>query len=58
MPWPLSDDLRVGVGHIRIRLDRQGMEGKDAPGEKHQRSAQNHQAVAQGKIDQTADHIA
>src|SRR5579864_398772 len=54
---PLGDDLRVGVGHVRICLDRQGVERKHAPAEKHQRRAQNHQAVAQRKINQGPNHF-
>src|ERR1017187_6894451 len=56
MSRPLGDHLRVRVGHVGIRFDRQVMERNDAPHEQHQRSAQNHQAVAQRKIDHHADH--
>src|ERR1700676_632164 len=57
MPRPLRDDLGIGVGHIRIGFDGQSVKREDAPDEKHQRSAQNHKAVAQGKVDQGADHF-
>src|SRR5579872_6988776 len=56
MAGPLGDDLGVGVGDVWVGLDGQIVEGDDAPNEKHQRSAENQQAVAQGKIDQAADH--
>src|ERR1017187_1909866 len=56
MSRPLGDHLRVRVGHVGIRFDRQVMERNDAPHEQHQRPAQNHQAVAQRKIDHHADH--
>src|SRR5580704_17300552 len=57
MPRPLRDDLRVGVGHVGIGFNRQVMERNDPPYEQHQRSAQNHQAVAQREIDHDADHL-
>ena len=53
---PLGDDLGVGVGDVGIGLDGQSMEGKDAPDEEHERRAQNHEAVAQGEVDQRTDH--
>src|SRR5579864_5388987 len=53
---PLRDDLRVGVGDVGIGFDGQSMERNDAPDEEHKRRAENHQAVAQRKINERTDH--
>src|ERR1700722_9130197 len=53
---PLRDDLRVGVGNVGIRLNREIVKRDDAPHEQHQRTTQHHQAVSQSKIDHGADH--
>ena len=46
---PLRDDLRVGIGDVGIRLDGQGVEGNDAPDEKHEGSPENEKADWRGQ---------
>src|SRR5258708_14630722 len=56
MSRPLRDHLRIRIGHIGISFDRQIVKRDNSPHEQHQRSAQNHPAVAQREIDHVADH--
>ncbi len=57
MSGPLRDDLRVGVGDVWIRFDRQIAKRNDAPDKQHQRHAEDQDAVAQGEIDEKPNHL-
>ena len=53
---PLSDDLRIGIGDVRIGFDGQVMERDNAPDKKHERSAEYQQSVTESKVDQSPNH--
>ena len=54
---PLGDDLNVGVGHIRIRFDRQGSERIGTPNQQQQAEPRHHEALFQCKIDELTNHV-
>src|SRR5271155_587140 len=55
-PRPLSDNFDVVVGYVGISLNGKVTEGDDASCEKQEGEAQNQPAVAESKIDDSADH--
>ena len=54
---PLGNDLNVVVGDIGIGLNGQALERDDTGGKKDDGQRQHEQAVAQGEIDDAANHL-
>src|ERR1700733_9868528 len=55
-PRPLRNHLHPGIGDVRVSLDRQSMEGDDAPNEKDYGHTEDDEAVVESKIDNGSDH--
>src|SRR5262249_40359190 len=55
-PGPLRDHLHPGVGHIRISLDRQLLEGDDSPNKEQDGEAQHDEAVVQREGHEPTNH--
>src|SRR5579871_1290197 len=57
MTWPLSDDLRVSVGHVWISFNGQPVEGNNSPNKQDDGNAENQDAITQGKVNEVANHF-
>src|SRR5260370_30389120 len=57
MARPLGNDLRIGIGNIRVGLNRQVTERNDSPDKEHDCHTQHQDAVAQGKVDEIPNHL-
>ena len=55
-PGPLSDDLNVVVGNVRIGFDRKVVKRNCAPDKKQQGNSQNQVPVVESKIDKRPNH--
>src|SRR5271168_1624502 len=53
---PLRDDLDIVIRDVGIGLNRQIVEGDDSPGKQHDRQPEDEQAIAERKIDNSANH--
>src|SRR5258705_5398473 len=54
---PLGDDLGVGISYIGVSLDGKVVERNHAPDKKYNRQAKDQNTIAQGEIDEVADHL-
>ncbi len=56
MAWPLSDDLDVIVGDVRVRFDRKIVERNCAPDQQECGGDHNQKSIVQRKINEDPDH--
>src|SRR5271167_322587 len=54
---PLRDDLGVGIGDVRVGLDRQIVKRNNARDKQDERQAQHQDSVVQSEIDEKANHL-
>ena len=53
---PLRDDIDVVVGNVRVGLHREPVKRNDSPDEQQDAEAQDQELLAQGEINEVADH--
>ena len=54
---PLSDNLDVVIGDIRVGFDREVMEGNRAGNEQQEGRRENQKTVVECEVDEPADHL-
>ncbi len=55
-PRPLCNDIDVVIRNVGIRLNRQALEGNDAPRKQQDRYSQHQKAILQREVYEPADH--
>src|SRR5580700_11386595 len=55
--WPLRNNFDVVIRYVGIGLNRQMTESDDAPSKKNQGEGQHEQAIAESKVNDSANHL-
>ena len=57
-PRPLSNDLDIVVGYVRVRINGQLVKRDHSPDHQEDGTRQNKEPVIEGEIDKRTDHVA